>query len=174
MAHAGNGGALIDEHGGTGVPGLFACGECATGMHGANRIGGAMASATQVFGKRAGEAAAEFASNAPQPLRPDPWADIKPSTPRRPGELGELRRRMQKSAVLGGKPGLSELKAWLQERQEHASGSWELQLLSAETIVDDLLQTWEKAGGDPLTVRGGELQKNGKKLNEGLQKSNRP
>jgi len=64
MAHASNGGALIDQDGGTGVPGLFACGECATGMHGANRIGGAMVLATQVFGHRAGEAAARFARDA--------------------------------------------------------------------------------------------------------------
>lgn len=58
MAHAGNGGALIDEHGRTSLPGLYAVGECATGMHGANRIGGAMVLATQVFGARAGRHAA--------------------------------------------------------------------------------------------------------------------
>ncbi len=53
-AHAWNGGAEIDQNGWTGVPGLYACGECAGGMHGANRIGGAMVLATQVFGKRTG------------------------------------------------------------------------------------------------------------------------
>lgn len=57
-AHAGNGGAVIDGNGYTDVPGLFACGECATGMHGANRLGGAMVTATQVFGRRAGQGAA--------------------------------------------------------------------------------------------------------------------
>lgn len=57
-AHAGNGGATIDGNGYTGVPGLFACGECATGMHGANRLGGSMVTATQVFGRRAGRGAA--------------------------------------------------------------------------------------------------------------------
>jgi len=57
MAHCGNGGAIIDRHGATSVPGLFAAGECATGMHGANRIGGAMVAATQVFGARAGREA---------------------------------------------------------------------------------------------------------------------
>ncbi len=59
-AHAGNGGAVVDVRARTNVSGLFACGECATGMHGANRIGGAMVLATQVFGHRAGEAAAEL------------------------------------------------------------------------------------------------------------------
>ncbi len=58
MAHAGNGGARIDKNGWTGIAGLYACGECAGGMHGANRIGGAMVLATQVFGFRAGQSAA--------------------------------------------------------------------------------------------------------------------
>ncbi len=58
MAHASNGGAVIDAYGRTTVPGLYAAGECATGMHGANRIGGAMAAACLVFGARAGAAAA--------------------------------------------------------------------------------------------------------------------
>lgn len=61
MAHAGNGGAKIDMDGWTGIPGLYACGECAGGMHGANRVGGAMILATQVFGVRAGKAAADYA-----------------------------------------------------------------------------------------------------------------
>lgn len=43
------------------VPGLFACGECAAGLHGANRLGGNSLSDLLVFGKRAGKYAAEFA-----------------------------------------------------------------------------------------------------------------
>lgn len=75
MAHAGNGGAVVNEHGETSVRGLYAVGECATGMHGANRMGGAMVLATQVFGRRAGIAAAKWGqeniraveANAPAP-----------------------------------------------------------------------------------------------------------
>jgi succinate dehydrogenase / fumarate reductase flavoprotein subunit len=54
------------------VPGLFAAGECAAGLHGANRLGGNSLSDLLVFGKRAGEFAAKFAkeSGAVQP-RPD-------------------------------------------------------------------------------------------------------
>jgi len=43
------------------VPGLFAAGECAAGLHGANRLGGNSLSDLLVFGKRAGEHAASFA-----------------------------------------------------------------------------------------------------------------
>ena len=43
------------------VPGLFAAGECAAGLHGANRLGGNSLSDLLVFGKRAGKFAAAFA-----------------------------------------------------------------------------------------------------------------
>ncbi len=43
------------------IPGLFAAGECAAGINGANRLGGNSLSDLLVFGKRAGEHAALFA-----------------------------------------------------------------------------------------------------------------
>jgi succinate dehydrogenase / fumarate reductase flavoprotein subunit len=43
------------------VPGLFAAGECAAGLHGANRLGGNSLSDLLVFGKLAGDHAAAFA-----------------------------------------------------------------------------------------------------------------
>ncbi|MEX2138430.1 MAG: fumarate reductase/succinate dehydrogenase flavoprotein subunit [Pirellulales bacterium] len=46
------------------LPGLFAAGEVAGGMHGANRLGGNSLSDLLVFGRRAGQSAAEFAKNA--------------------------------------------------------------------------------------------------------------
>ena len=45
------------------VPGLFAAGEVGAGLHGANRLGGNSLSDLLVFGKRAGEYAAEFAKH---------------------------------------------------------------------------------------------------------------
>jgi succinate dehydrogenase / fumarate reductase flavoprotein subunit len=44
----------------TRVPGLFAAGECAAGLHGANRLGGNSLSDLLVFGKRAGQYAAVY------------------------------------------------------------------------------------------------------------------
>src|SRR3979411_3539264 len=48
------------------VPGLFAAGECAAGINGANRLGGNSLSDLLVFGKRAGEFAAKFAKGNSQ------------------------------------------------------------------------------------------------------------
>jgi succinate dehydrogenase / fumarate reductase flavoprotein subunit len=49
----------------TNVPGLFAAGECAAGLHGANRLGGNSLSDLIVFGKRAGEYAVKYAQEHP-------------------------------------------------------------------------------------------------------------
>ena len=49
------------------VPGLFAAGEAAAGLHGSNRLGGNSLSDLLVFGRRAGLAAAQHAQNAPAP-----------------------------------------------------------------------------------------------------------
>ena len=46
------------------VPGLFAAGEAAAGLHGANRLGGNSLSDLLVFGRRAGSAAAEHANKS--------------------------------------------------------------------------------------------------------------
>jgi len=57
--HYAMGGVRVEaESGATTVPGLYAAGEVASGLHGANRLGGNSLSDLLVFGKRAGEAAA--------------------------------------------------------------------------------------------------------------------
>ncbi|HEX3246686.1 MAG TPA: fumarate reductase/succinate dehydrogenase flavoprotein subunit [Chloroflexota bacterium] len=57
------GGLRVDaETAATTVPGLFAAGESAAGLHGANRLGGNSLSDLLVFGRRAGHGAAEYAS----------------------------------------------------------------------------------------------------------------
>ena len=53
------------------VPGLYAAGEVAGGMHGSNRLGGNSLSDLLVFGKRAGAAAAEHAAGAPAAAAPE-------------------------------------------------------------------------------------------------------
>ena len=50
------------------VPGLFACGECSGGMHGANRLGGNSLSDLLVFGKLAGVGAAKYIRGISNPV----------------------------------------------------------------------------------------------------------
>ena len=62
------GGVRVDaDTAATTVPGLYAAGEVAAGLHGANRLGGNSLSDLLVFGRRAGLAAAEYAVSCPRP-----------------------------------------------------------------------------------------------------------
>ena len=73
------GGVRVDaESQMTDVPGLFAAGECAAGLHGANRLGGNSLSDLLVFGKRAGDYAARFAKEHSQgKVNPDELAGVE-------------------------------------------------------------------------------------------------
>jgi len=62
------GGIRIDESGQTALPGLFACGEVAWGLHGANRMSGNALMECVVFGRIAGRGAARYALNYPTSL----------------------------------------------------------------------------------------------------------
>jgi succinate dehydrogenase / fumarate reductase flavoprotein subunit len=69
----------------TTVPGLFACGECAAGMHGANRLGGNSLSDLIVFGKLAGDGAKQYIGKLG--AQPTPPADQIASAVRRATEI---------------------------------------------------------------------------------------
>jgi len=56
------------ETGASSLPGLFAAGEVAAGLHGANRLGGNSLSDLLVFGRRAGLAAGEYARKSSSPV----------------------------------------------------------------------------------------------------------
>lgn len=61
------GGVVVDQKCATRVPGLYACGEAAGGLHGANRLSGNASSQILVQGRAAGIAAAAYAGSCPQP-----------------------------------------------------------------------------------------------------------
>ena len=81
-------------------PGLFAAGECAAGINGANRLGGNSLSDLLVFGKRAGEYAAKFAKDE---RRGDGRRRGRSTRPRsralEPFERGDARREPVSGAV---------------------------------------------------------------------------
>ncbi|EQB62874.1 MAG: succinate dehydrogenase flavoprotein subunit [candidate division Zixibacteria bacterium RBG-1] len=81
--HYAMGGVRVDaETAAATVPGLFAAGECAGGMHGANRLGGNSLSDLLVFGRRAGLGAAEYAKK----LSSQPTVDM--------GEVQQAQQQM--------------------------------------------------------------------------------
>lgn len=69
-AHYSMGGVVVepDTHA-TNIVGLYAAGECTSGLHGANRLGGNSLVETVIFGRRAAEAAVGFSQNMTAQLR---------------------------------------------------------------------------------------------------------
>lgn len=67
FGHSVNGGVAIDVDGRATVAGLYAAGEVTGGAYGADRLGGTMLLACQVFGRRAGRAAAKGAGGGRHP-----------------------------------------------------------------------------------------------------------
>ena len=115
----------------TTVKGLFAAGEVAAGLHGANRLGGNSLSDIIVFGKRAGEGAAQFALNHShgtldaEQLEDEIDLLLSPLEATR-GENPytvhtELQETMQKNAMIARtEEGLNEALAKVLELQERA------------------------------------------------------
>jgi len=137
-AHAGNGGAVIDGEGRTTAPGLLACGECAGGMHGANRMGGAMVLSALVFGARAGTAAAREAAERTGTCGGAGGTRLGRGT-RTPHEaadavfLRRLRRGMQRHGLPGRKPS-EEFLDWLADAAD-ASAPQRQRLLAASALA---------------------------------------
>jgi succinate dehydrogenase / fumarate reductase flavoprotein subunit len=115
------------------VPGLFAAGECAGGINGANRLGGNSLSDLLVFGKRAGEFAAQYA-------RQNSLGEIEPA------EVEEAARGALEPFAHGAANGESpyqlqrELQALMQEKVGIVRQENEMQ----EALLE-IGALWEKA-----------------------------
>lgn len=157
------------------VPGLFACGECAAGINGANRLGGNSLSDLIVFGKRAGEHAAIYAKAHPAGQVAKDQIDeatrhaLDPFD--RPGQEGpfqiqqDLQEMMQDLVGIVRKEGemqkaLGELaKLWARARRARVHGNREYNpgwhtaldlenlLTVSEAIARSALQRRESRGG---------------------------
>jgi succinate dehydrogenase/fumarate reductase flavoprotein subunit len=115
-----NGGFRIDTQAMSTIPGVFAAGEAATGMHGADRLGGNMLANCLIFGAKAGRAALQWASKNQQSVPTD--ASVKQAMERiraieiRRGKRRpeELRKALQRTAwkhalVVRTETGLKEM-----------------------------------------------------------------
>ena len=117
MAHHVMGGVCIDSQGATSVPGLYAAGEITGGVHGANRLGGNALTETQVFGARAGTAAAAWAKQTADHRKDLLLGELVPPvfespTGKKVSNLAELRRRLNQilwedGGIIRNKQGLS-------------------------------------------------------------------
>ena len=135
-AHAANGGIRIDETGFTGIPGLYAAGECTGGMHGADRIGGLSTANGLVFGSRAGHAAAERAAADSRE-----WGESEPVT------IPDVQARREKMQHLMTRHALVERTA---EGLEFAMS--EMESLSALGTGGDPLES-QRLANQLLTAR---------------------
>ena len=93
----------------TNVPGLFAAGECAAGLHGANRLGGNSLSDLLVFGRRAGLYAAKFSKENAN-------ASIDP------GQVATIEQKALTPFERGGKEGPYQVQEDLQESMQALVG----------------------------------------------------
>ncbi len=158
----------------TSVPGIYAAGECAGGLHGANRLGGNSLTDILVFGRRAGQAAAEYAQSAKQG-EPDArqvseeldilLGPLGRTEGERPSALAsELQEAMQTGAMIErSHEGLSATLQAVQTLSErarrlavsgdrrfnpgwHAARDVRFQLLLSEAIVRSALERKESRG----------------------------
>jgi len=122
LAQAFNGGIRINTQAASTIPGLYAAGEIAAGPHGADRIGGCLLAATQVFGARAGRAAALYAKRIkalPRPVVPPELRRLRLSknhSDREPVDeilMATRKKFSQEVMILRSESGLTECLAFL-------------------------------------------------------------
>lgn len=112
----------------TTVPGLFAAGECAAGLHGANRLGGNSLSDLLVFGKRAGEYAAKY-------IKVTPAADV---SEKQIDEIAKWALAPFERESAGGNENPFQLQAYLQDRMQELVGIVRVENELAQAI--DMIQ----------------------------------
>ena len=122
------GGVRTDAQGGTALPGLFACGEIVSGLHGANRRGGNALTECAVMGKIAGRSAALYARTNPL-VRTSVQRESMGWTPGEKPSMDRLRDLRQKMRAIawnhagilrteaGMKHGLAEIEELLTQLQ---------------------------------------------------------
>jgi fumarate reductase (CoM/CoB) subunit A len=134
-----NGGILIDENGFTGVNGLYAAGEVTGGVHGSDRPGGNNLTDTQVFGYRAGRAAAEAATTRKKILFNMSSFSIGPIIKDYDAELLRTAAKLfyQEMTIVRNGSGLEKVLSFISEAESHDIG----QALKNRLIIGKMLAT---------------------------------
>ena len=113
VVHYMMGGVHTDINGATPLPGLYAAGEVAcVSINGANRLGSNSLPELLVFGARAGQAAAEYASHE------------APISAHVPAQLHDERQRLERDVLgkTGGRERLSDIRDQMQKTLEESAG----------------------------------------------------
>lgn len=141
VAHFTMGGVAVKPGGETEIPGLWAIGEVAGGIHGANRIGANALAECLALGRVAGGAAAEYSVRAGRP-------ESSPKEPEPPFDLGveaadlssleeTLRRAMSSHAgILREAGGLEECLAGINSLEEALAGKKSVAALKTGMMLD--------------------------------------
>ncbi len=147
-AHYHMGGVLVDSHGETTVPGLFAAGEVAsTGLHGANRLASNSLLEAVVCGRWVAQylaATAAGGASVPPPAQRS-WADAGSSWTV-PPLVNEIRDVVTQAAgVLRDAPGLTAALEWLRDHTDDDAA------LVGYLVVESALRREESRGGHTRT-----------------------
>ena len=145
------GGVLIDAQGFTGSEGLWAAGEVSGGVHGADRPGGNNLADTQVFGYRAGIAAAQAASATHRPRRREEKVETySPTSSERRQAVLLQRLCSQHLTIVRNQAGLKKVLEHIAALRQKAAGSVSLsfsnRLLVSEAIALSALARTESRG----------------------------
>jgi succinate dehydrogenase / fumarate reductase flavoprotein subunit len=124
------------------VPGLFAAGECAGGMHGSNRLGGNSLGDLLVFGRRAGLHAALYAKNLGGALKVDA------------GQVEQIAREMLEPFTRAGSENPYTIQADLQDTMQNLVG-----IIRVERELKEAIQKLEvlKDRAKRVRVEGGRV-----------------
>lgn len=140
-SHFTMGGVSVRPGGETGIPGLWAIGEVAGGIHGANRIGGNALAECLVLGRTAGSAAAEYSLRAgrrrPCPEEDLPWVETGSQAGDLSGLDQRLRRAMSSRAgILRDAAGLGEALAEIDSIKKALYGKTGLAAMKLGMMLD--------------------------------------
>lgn len=141
VAHFTMGGIAVKPGGETGIAGLWAIGEVAGGIHGANRIGGNALAECLALGRKAGSAASEYSVRAGRPessrKEPEPPFDLGVEAADLSSLEETLRRAMSSHAgILRDAGGLEECLAGINSLEEALAGKKSVAALKTGMMLD--------------------------------------